>query len=152
MKERISLAAAIIALTTAIISLITSFHNAEKIESIEECHVEITINEPQNGDHVPAEFDVSGTSTIHDKCRYVFIIIRGVSPPVQYWKVTDIVQVDKRGQWSGRAVLKDVPIGMEPKIHARVSNKPSAYRINQILPSPPVEGVLSNVVKVRRIR
>jgi len=148
MKEWISLIASIIALITAIVSLATSLRNAEKIASIVPCPVEVTINEPQTGDHVSAEFDVSGTSTIHDECKYVFIVVRGTSV---IWEITDISQVDKRGQWLGKAQL-NIPIGMETKIHALVSNRPDTYRSGQILSSPPVKGVSSNIIKVRRVQ
>jgi hypothetical protein len=149
----ISLIASVIALLTSIISLLNTLNNTKRIESVEEkCPVELIINEPKSIDHVSTEVNVIGTASIHEECRFVFIIVRGVETSNQYWEVTDIVQIDNEGKWSGIATLNNISIGNKAKIHARVCNKPDIYRIKEKMSFPPVKGVLSNIVEVRRIR
>ena len=148
----IALLVALIGLTTAIISLKTAMDNKEKISELESCCVEVTINGPEAGDHVSSEVDVYGTTVIDERCRYVFIIVRGTLPPVQYWKIADLVQVNRNGQWAGKVLLDEIPVGEEATIEAQVSSRPDTYRIGQRFSVPPTFGSLSDIIRVRRVQ
>lgn len=148
----------LIALVTASISLVGVFINRcelkkqeEEIKTIIPCSVEIKIRDPKDGDQVPSQVDVIGMSTVHEECQYVFIFVRGAEPPANYWRVTDLVQVNTNGQWAGKALLDEVPIGTEATIEARVAVDPQSYRTGQRLSIPPTKGARSSQVRVRRV-
>ena len=125
----------------------------ETLEDIRNCRGEIVIgiDEPTSGDQVTSQLHVSGTGTIHQTCRYVFIFVRDISLPA--WKVTDLVQVNTNGQWAGLARLDGfVPAGGQANIEARGTAQSDAYVINAILAAPPERGVPSNLVRVRRVQ
>jgi hypothetical protein len=152
-KDWIALITAIIALSTAIIHWFRTSTELdlqkERIARLEGCFGVIAdIKEPTNGIEVLPPVDISGTSTIHETCHYVFIVIRDRSAPV--WKITDLVQVSTTGQWAGVAKLDEIPVGGWAEVTARVTARPTDYRIGQSFPIPPVKGVPSDIIRVRK--
>ncbi|ETW97149.1 MAG: hypothetical protein ETSY1_23835 [Candidatus Entotheonella factor] len=124
-----------------------------KLEALKNCRGEIvvSVNQPQQNAQVKREVDVSGTSTVHEICRYIFLILRDVSSPGLPWKIVDIVQVNTNGRWAGKIVLDGFPIGTEVEIEARGIGRSDAYTIGEPLPVPPEKGVPSNIIHVRRV-
>lgn len=155
----VELAVAIVALVTAIVSLCTSARNSaelaaqkKRIAHLERCPVEVVIDEPKDGDHVSPEVNVSGLCSIHETCRYAFVIVRGTVAPANYWKVSGLFQVNKDGKWKGKVLLDHIPTGEEVAIEARVTDNPKAYVVGQRLSLPPEKGAPSNIVHVRRVQ
>lgn len=151
---------ALIALVTSLFNLSTSMINAEKIdmqkaeiESIKSCKGEVTaqINTPETDDAVSSSINVSGRSTIHESCRYIFLFVHDQSYPGDGWKVSDLVQINMDGTWSGTVLLNHIALGAKVEIDVRVTAQPKDYIIGQIYPIPPDKGVPSNIVNVRRV-
>ena len=94
--------------------------------------------------------DVRGTCTIHDRCRYVYIIVR--EEACQAWRVTDLVQVNTDGRWTGKAKLDNVSVGSKAEVSALIVAQPQEYIVNAFLRGPPDKGVPSNIVYIKRIQ
>ncbi|MBI1745338.1 MAG: hypothetical protein HYR55_01970 [Acidobacteria bacterium] len=123
----------------------------KSIERFESCYGEVIINiiDPQDGDQVSSSIDIKGTATIHDRCRYVFIVVRDKNS--QVWRVTDLLQVNINGTWAGKAKLDDIPVGGEAEISAIIIAQPKAYPVGEHFSVPPDRGVPSNFVCIKRI-
>lgn len=125
----------------------------KKIEKLEGCYGVIgKISEPINGQQVSSRVYVSGMSTIHETCQYVFIFVRDISTP--RWLIADLVQVNADGRWAGMAQVREISgVNGEVVITARVTARPTDYGVGQFLSTPPGKGIpLNNTVHVRRIR
>jgi hypothetical protein len=148
----IGLATAVIALVTALIGLVKVSDVGDILKAREQgCPVAIRIDEPTPGDHVSSDVNVTGSSTVHTGCKFIYVMVRGQPSSIPFWKVSDVVLLDKKGLWAARVSLKHIPLGENAYINVRVSDEPSVYRIGQRLKYPPVEGTESNVVRVRRV-
>ena len=114
--------------------------------------VSATINEPTDEELVGSKVYINGVSTVHEICQHVFIIARDRDS--QSWLIADLVQVNAAGYWAGIARLDDIAkINGEVEITARVTARPTDYRVGQIVSTPPGKGISSNKsVYVRRIR
>ena len=124
----------------------------ERLENCQEKEIGIEIEPPEGGLQVRASsVEIGGTSTLHEQCRYVFLIVRGVSN--RSWNVADLVQVNRDGRWNAMANLDraGVRAGEQFEVDARVTAQPSVYRIGQILPTPAQRGVPSNIIRLRRL-
>jgi hypothetical protein len=77
----VALVTGIISLATAIVSLYKVTNTSTELEAIKNCRGEVaaSVDSPADGDQVPMLVDVSGTSSIHGTCRYVFIIVHDIS-------------------------------------------------------------------------
>lgn len=156
LREWFSLVTAIIALVTAIIGWVRTSteltEQKEQIARLERCPgVVVNITEPENGDHVSSKVTVKGTSTIHEVCRHVFIVVHDRSTSI--WKITGVGEVNTDGQWTGEAKLDEISsAGGEAEITARVIAQPTTYMVGQQYSTPPVKGVPSNIVHVRRVQ
>jgi hypothetical protein len=125
----------------------------ERLENCEETAIEIEIDSPEDGSQIRAShIDIGGTSTLHERCRYVFLVVRGVSGKT--WKVADLVQVNRDGRWTARVDLDrtGVRAGEQFDVDARVTAQGSVYQIGQVLPAPPQRGVPSNIIRLRRLQ
>lgn len=125
-----------------------------EIEELKNCRNEVVVDigSPKKGEQVPAEVDVSGTSTVHPTCRYVFLIAQDVPPTGRRWKILDIPQLQNDGTWTGKVRLDYVSVGTEVTIVAHVTGNSRAYKPQQILSAPPDHGMPSNFVTVRRVQ
>jgi len=163
LSMKIGLVTAIVALITAAISLGKSIDNSrgyvflqEEINNkVTDCRgkVAIEIKSPKSRSHSSSSVDVEGESTVHDICRYIFIFAREVSKPNGGWKVLDMTQLNKGGEWAGRVDLEGFAnVGSEIDIDARVIANPDAFILNSYLKSPSEKGVPSNIVRIRRVQ
>jgi hypothetical protein len=155
LKNWIALVAALISLVAAIISLFTSLSNTSRLddqertlEAVLPCRVQVRIAEPEDGDLVRGDLEVHGTSSIDERCRFVYLFVHRVSSAA--WEVMDIVQVGPTGDWRGHVDLHGVPIGAAVKIHVRVTRRGDTWQTREILGNPPAQGTPSNIVEVRR--
>ena len=156
----IALITGLTALITSVTSLITSCENAKKTEQIVEevrelknCRYEVVVNicNPGEGDQVPKQIDIIGTSTVHPTCRYVFLFAQDVLPTgVRRWKVVDVPQLQNNGKFAGTALLDYVPLGQKVTLVAHITGNSKAYKPHQVLYSAPDYGMPSNFVNVRR--
>jgi hypothetical protein len=144
--------AAVIIGLFAVYNFISIAKQEERISEFCVGKVSVSIDDPKDGDHVPFNVAVRGTSTIHNECRYVFIIARNVSKSGQYWYIADIVQVDTYGRWRGKVFLDKIHVEIqeEVELHAIVNAEPKIYKVDQPRQSLP-GGARSNTVHVRRI-
>ncbi len=171
-KQWVSLVGSIIAVAAAFFSLYQSSDNkitlkyqgielsitSKRVDKTEKalndlavCPVDVLIEKPLNGTQAEARIPVTGWCTQNDRCQTVFIIVRGESPPSNYWRVTDRCLVQKSGKWSAMALLDHIQPGDMAFIEARVTADPNAYHPGQQLAAPPGKGARSNTVYVRRV-
>lgn len=167
-KETVALLAALAGLSASIVSLATTIiktgenaariqHASEKIETIQSClsgQVSTRIVNPSQDavEHVGKRISVKGRATVNETCRYLVLITHDASVPGKPWIVADLVQVNTTGAWYGNVDLDTVPIGNLAEIDARLVADPTGFIVHQSLPTPPGQGVRSNIVQVRRIQ
>lgn len=169
-RETVALLAALIGLIAAIISLVTSIVNArkteenttqiqrtsEEIEMIKNCRGQVAtrILSPDQSalEQVGELVSVTGEATVNETCHYVVLIMHDSSAPGRPWSISDLVQINTTGEWNGNVKLDTVQIGSTVEIDARIVSDPTKFVVGQSLPTPPDQGVRSNIVRVRRVK
>jgi hypothetical protein len=137
----------------AVATVVVALKNLNLWPKPDSCrNVEVVIRQPKEGDQASSLADVTGTTTVDEECRYVFIVVAPMRPPTKFWRITDLTQVQKDGSWAGNALLDEIPLASEATIEVRVTSEPDIYRIDQHLPNPPTKGRPSDLVRIRRVQ
>lgn len=155
LTARVALVTAILSLATALLGFWQSLRNAGAIEALWDCggQVSISVDTPLDNAQVGEVFDIHGSGTIHNDCRYVCVTVHDVSKPGGIWQVADLTQVKKNGQWTAKASLAGVTtVQGQVEIEARLKSRPTSCAVGQASSVPSAGGVPSNVVKVRRVQ
>ena len=164
MANKISLIASIIALATAVLTFGTAWgwHRStveritdirQQVEDIFSCwgEAEIEVKQPLGEDRVSANVIAWGEASVDPRCRYVYVFVRDLSTGGASWRVTDVTQTDREGQWSGIASLDHLSVGGPAEIHVRLTSRAIYKPIPKFLDHPPPEGVPSQTIRVWRI-
>ncbi len=112
---------------------------------------EIDVRQPLAEDRVSADVVAWGEASVDPRCRYVYVFVRDLSTGGASWRVTDVTQTDREGQWSGIASLDHLSVGGPAEIHVRLTSRPIYKPIPKFLDHPPPEGVPSQTIRVWRI-
>lgn len=166
-RETVVLLTALIGLATSVTSLVTTIvktsenaariqRTSQTVEEIQNClgQVSARIVSPSQDavEHVGKRITVKGSATVNETCRYLVLITHDASVPGKPWIVADLIQVNTTGEWYGNVDLDTVPIGNLVEIDARLVAAPKGFIVHQSFPTPPGQGVRSNIVQVRRIQ
>jgi hypothetical protein len=131
-------------------------HTSDEINTIKNCRGQVStrILNPNQGavEQVGDLVSVRGEATVNETCRYVVLVMHDSSTPGRPWIISDVVQVNTTGEWTGNVRLDTVQIGSTAEIDARIVGDPTKFVVFQSLPTPPDQGVRSNIVQVRRVK
>ncbi len=112
-----------------------------------DCPVMVTICEPEYGQHVGAEFDVSGRCSYDCRCRNLFVLFK--SHPGD-WVVKRQLPVDTDGRWKGRIRIDELPVGMSGEIQVRITRNEAAYTVGEELKKEGITLKQSDSIKIVR--